>query len=843
MISWAVLRIWILFASVFSATAFAQKKSDDSFDPEAIRFFEMEIRPLLHNNCLACHDNQKKTSGLTLESREAILAGGNRGSAAVLGKPQESLLVQAVEYNSALKMPPTGKLKDIEIAALKRWVEIGLPWPDAKVSQDKGKASNHWSFRAPIRPAEPKLKNPAWVRNPIDSFILARLEQEGLKPSSEADKSTLIRRASLDLLGLPPSPEEADQFLADKGLDAYERLVDRLLASPHYGERWGRHWLDAARYADTNGFGFDRPRVMWRYRDWVIRAINQDMPFDQFVTEQIAGDLLPNATIEQKIATGFHRNTMINEEGGVDQEQYRIESVFDRVKTTGAVFLGLTTGCAQCHDHKYDPISQREFYQLFAFFNNQEEPIAKVVHPAEVSKYREISADFELEKLRLQSEIAKRQSEMPRLVAEWEKTLKEIDLKNLPSNVQAILKIPAGQRELAQEEDLEKYYKESDTLYQGRLKALELLVETPNPLNPNQYTAMIFEEKSTPRETHVLIRGDFLKPGVKVFPGVLSVLNPLEKGDSSPNRLDLAKWLLNGKNPLTARVTMNRVWLRHFGRGLVKTSEDFGAQGEKPSHPELLDWLATEFIHQGWSLKAMHRLIMTSSMYRQSSRLTPELKERDPENVLLARSPRLRVEAEIVRDIALTASGLIQHQIGGPSVFPPQPASITDLSRGNLVWVPATGKDRYRRGMYTFWKRTSPYPGLTVFDAPTADETSVRRIISNTPLQALTTLNDEVFVEAARAFALRLLKEVPDNDEARLRRAFRMCVGRDPDLFEARTLRGYLKNELDRSRMNQDIATGLMPGTTPSNVEPAQFAAWFGVSRVLLNLDETITRE
>ena len=841
-----VLYAAILASLILSAPpTFSQQKSPESFSPEAIQFFEMEIRPLLHTHCVACHDDQKRTSGLSLESREGILRGGNRGPAVVPGQPDHSRLIQAVQYTSDPKMPPTGKLKDEQIVALKRWVTLGLPWPDANALQrQKAAASNHWSFRPPVRYSEPKVGLATWVRNPIDGFVLARLEKEGLKPSPEADKVTLVRRLYLDLLGLPPSPSEVDQFLADKNSEAYERLVERLLASPHYGERWGRHWLDVARYADTNGFGFDNPRVMWRYRDWVIQALNRDMPFDQFVIEQLAGDLLPNATVDQKVATGFHRNTMINEEGGVDQEQYRVEAVFDRVKTTGAVFLGLTIGCAQCHDHKYDPITQREFYQLFAFYNSQDEPIIRTVAPTEVPHYRQITSDFEVEKLRLQEEIAKRNTEMGRLLVEWEKGLTPEDKKGLPSNIQAILKVSPEQRELIQVEDLEKYYKESDSAYQDRLRALQLLAETPNLHNPNQYTAMVLQEKDSPRETHILIRGDFLKPGVKVSPGVPAVLPALENQDRSvPNRLDLARWLVSEENPLTARVTMNRLWQHYFGRGLVKTSEDFGTQGEKPSHPELLDWLATEFFRRGWSLKAMHRLIVTSATYRQTSQVSSEQKERDPENILLARSPRLRVEAEIVRDIALTVSGLVNPQTGGPSVFPPQPPGITDLSRGNLIWVTATGKDRYRRGLYTFWKRTSPYPGLTVFDAPTADETTVRRIRSNTPMQALTTLNDEVFVEAAQAFALRLLKEVPGDDSARLRYGFRLCVAREPDHFETNTLIAVLQNGVNQFKTNLKGARALLPKYASNEVDPARFAAWFGLARVMLNLDETITRE
>jgi hypothetical protein len=502
----------------------------------------------------------------------------------------------------------------------------------------------------------------------------------------------------------------------------------------------------------------------------------------------------------------------------VDQEQYRIEALFDRVSTTGTVFLGLTIGCAQCHDHKYDPIAQREYYQLMAFFNTQDEPAIKVVRAPDVERYRRIAADFQVEKLKVESDLARwKAAALDRMTA-WEKGLSEPDKAKLPGNIQAILKVPANKRELTDAEDLETYYRENDTEYARLQRAHEILVSAPSPRNPDQFTAMVLQERDAPRKTHVLIRGDFLKPGVEVSPDTPAVLPPLEKS-KQPTRLDLARWLVSPANPLTARVTMNRVWQHYYGRGLVKTSEDFGTQGEKPSHPELLDWLATEFVAQHWSLKAMHRLIVTSATYRQSSSVAPALEERDPENALLARAPRYRVDAEIVRDIALAASGLLNPEIGGASVFPPQPPGVTDLSRGNMPWVVATGKDRYRRGMYTFWKRTSPYPSLTVFDSPTADAATVRRSRSNSPMQALTTLNDEAYVEAAQALAQRVLNDASPNDAARLRYAFRLCVGREPDGFEKDALSTLLRKS------------------------GAAQQGWFDVARALLNLDETITRE
>ena len=815
----------------------------EEFTRKALHFFEMEVRPLLHGNCLACHSHETKSSGLSLESRESTLSGGNRGPTVRPGDPEHSRLIQAVMQVGDLKMPPTGKLRDEEITVLRRWIELGLPWP--KTVASPAPRSDHWAFQVILRSTVPSVKNSAWVRNPIDNFILARLEKEGLPPSSEADRVALIRRLKLDLLGLPPSPTEVDRFLADQSSDAYPRIVEQFLESAHYGERWARSWLDVARYADTNGFGFDAPRVIWRYRDWVIQALNQDLRFDQFVIQQLAGDLLPNATLNQKIATGFHRNTMINEEGGVDQEQYRVEAIFDRIKTTGTAFLGLTVGCAQCHDHKYDPISQREYYRLFAFFNNQDEPVINTVRPSEVDSFRRISADFKLEKLRLETKIAKREAELIDLISQWEGRLTEEKRKKAPPNIQKILQIPAGQRTLTQVEDLETFYKEEqDPIYLEHQRALELLISTPNQQNPDQFTTLVFEEKGEPQGSHILIGGDFLKPGGEVSPGVPAVLPPLGTQDGAvPNRLDLARWLVNKKNPLTPRVTVNRIWQRYFGRGLVPTPEDFGTQGKPPSHPKLLDWLATEFMRQGWSLKALHRLIVTSATYRQSSRVTPKLIKLDPQNILLGRSPRYRMGGEVVRDIALSIGGLLHHQIGGPSVFPPQPAGITNLSRGNLIWVTDVDQNRYRRGLYTFWKRTSPYPALITFDAPTADQTVVRRDRTNTPLQALVTLNDTLFVEAAKGLALRVLREAPLDEQARLGYAFRLCMARKPDRIEKETMATFLRNERERFRANLGQAQALIPQSAPAGLVPWRFAAWFSVSRVLLNLDETITRE
>jgi hypothetical protein len=790
---------------------------------EGVQFFESKIRPLLIKNCVVCHSEAKPTSGLSLESREAILNGGNRGHAVDLGSPESSLLLQAVEQAGALKMPPGAKLPETQRADFRRWVEMGLPWTEATAAKPVvRKGADHWAFKKP-QATEPPQDPSGWSRTSVDRFLLARMKEAGLAPSPEAPKSTLIRRVHLDLTGLPPTPADVDDFLKDTRPDAYEKLVEKLLASPHYGERWGRHWLDAARYADTNGFGFDNPRVMWRWRDWVIQALNRDMPFDQFVTEQLAGDMLPNASLDQKIATGFHRNTMINEEGGVDQEQYRVEAVFDRVATTGTVFLGLTLGCSQCHDHKYDPVSQREFYQLFAFFNQQEEPVINVVTPADVDRFRRVSSTYAVERLRLQAAVAERRAELVGEMAVWESKLTPSERKKLPGNVQAVLAVPAGQRTLEQVRQVEVYFFDLDNELTERERKLTLLSNTPNDKNPNQFTAMVLAEREKPRASNVLIGGDFLKKGIAVKPAVPAFLPLLTPANGTPTRLDLALWLTSPEHPLTARVTVNRIWQQYFGKGIVRSSEDFGTQGDKPTHPELLDFLALEFQRLKWSQKALHRMIVTSAAYRQSSHVTADHQQKDPDNVWLARFPRVRVEAEVVRDIALAVSGLLNPQVGGPSVFAPQPAKVTDLSRGNLIWVNASGPDRYRRGIYTFWKRTSPYPAFTTFDAPTADATNVRRTRSNTPLQALTTLNEELFVEAAEALASRVLKEAPPADLARLDYAYRLVLARQPDGVERDSLLSLLATEKKHGASEKK--------------------AWFAISRTLINLDEAITRE
>ena len=659
------------------------------------------------------------------------------------------------------------------------WVGLGL----------SAKGGEHWAFIAPHRHPPPTIKQTDWPKNAIDHFILAELEDANLQPSTEADKITLLRRVYLDLIGLPPTPTEVKAFLADKRPDAYERIVDQLLASPRYGERWGRHWLDAARYADSDGYSHDAPRIMWQYRDWVIRAINDDLPFDQFVIEQLAGDMLPDATAAQRIATGFHRNTQINTEGGVDREQFRIDSIFDRISTTGEVLFGLTFGCAQCHDHKYDPIKQVEYYQMFAYYNQVDEPRHEIPTAA--------------------------------------------DLNAQTAHDQKITALTTKVNNEEQGSD-------------GR-KKLEAELAQLKKKRPRATTALVMMQRSTPRMTHRFIQGNFTRPAEEVKPGVPSILHSFPKAETA-NRLDFARWVTSRNNPLMARVTVNRMWLHYFGKGIVETENDFGTQGSAPSHPALLDWLATEFMRAQWSRKTMHRLMVTSATYRQSSKRRADLTDTDPYNKLLGRQSRLRLDAEIVRDNALAASGLLSTKMGGPGVFPPQPPGCMNLGQHRRNWTASKGEDRYRRAVYTYRWRATPHPALKVFDAPDAFASCTRRIRSNTPLQALTLLNDPAFFEIAQGLAERILKEGDKTDKARIVLGFQLCLAREPDARELTVLESFLNKQ--RQLYAGMDAVALVPVVQHAHdsqaldeAQRSEQAAWIMLARVLLNLDETITRE
>ncbi len=682
--------------------------------------------------------------------REAAL----EKEAFVPGKPQDSQLIERILTDDADElMPPPDSHKQLSAAQkdiLKRWIAEGAEYQP------------HWAFAAP----KPVDLPTGTAVHPIDHFIQATLGPHGLTSSPAAEPATLMRRVSLDLTGLPPSPAEVDAFVQASTRDAeaaYGALVDRLLGSPHYGERWGRWWLDQARYADSNGYSIDAPRQIWKYRDWVIGALNADMPFDQFTIEQLAGDLLPEAPVSQKIATGFHRNTQINEEGGIDKEQFRIDSVFDRVATTGTVWLGLTIGCAQCHDHKFDPIAQQEYYRLFAFFNNQDEPELKVPDPG--VDVRALTEELKEAEGRIKSYLEARAARL----AEWESGLTPEAVKSLPATVGRSLAVPVAKRSLAQRRTL-------CTAAEGGVGDFEELNGRYQKIGAQLdkgTTTLVMQERPQPRRTTVLIKGDFTRPAEEVTPGTPAVLHPFAKTSGPPNRLDLARWIMSPDNPLTARVIMNRIWQQYFGRGLVVTENDFGLTSTPPSHPELLDWLATTLVERKWSLKEMHRVIVTSHTYRQSSSDTPQLRDKDPNNFLLARQQRLRLDAEIVRDAALTASGLLSPKLGGPPVYPPIPDGVLNQGQSKRTWKQSQGEDKYRRGLYTFVYRASPPPGLSVFDAPEGFTTCTRRLRSNTPLQALTLMNDHGFFEFATA-----LEKIIQKDG--LETAFRRCTTRTP---------------------------------------------------------------
>lgn len=934
-----------------------------------------------------------------------------------------------------------------------RWLPLALlavgldvPVNALPEAPPKTQPNEHWSFRAPRRPTLPRVRAAGRTLGAIDSFVEARLEREPLDSSPRAGRATLIRRASLDLTGLPPSPQQVRAFVEDPAPDAYARLVDRLLTSPHFGERWAVWWLDAVRYADTNGYETDRTRTLWPYRDWVIDALNDDMAFDRFTIEQIAGDLLPDATLSQRVATGFHRNTYINEEGGHDWEQFRFESIVDRVHTTATVFLGLTLACAQCHDHKYDPVSQREYFQFFAFLNNADEPELEVpvanalearrAAEAQIAQLvRTRSSTFPLPagtKAGGSGETANRQQHLENRLAEWiqdaagktqrwhvlkplrfrselnatmetledgailvsgdrpeidtytidfetplesitafrlealphpslpdrgpgrgsmwddgsfalsefEVTTSPLDATGAEATAQNIVKgsfrrvtstfehekgpaahavdgdrhtswrtdkshgravfavfeatdplgFPGGTRlrlrlvqNLVHQQTLGHFRLSVTTapepfVVSGRSKELDDLLLEPQKrwsaeqrqqvrdhflsvapelkeLNeriqelenerPKLPATLILSEREQPRPTHLHVRGDFRRPAEQVPAGVPRALHPLPSG-SPRDRLTLARWLASKSNPLVARVIVNQIWQIYFGRGLVATPEDFGSQGEPPTHPKLLDWLATEFMRQGWSLKALHRAIVTSAVYCQSSRVDSAALETDPENRLLARGPRFRADAEVIRDIALTAAGLLEHRLGGPSVFPPQPVAVNKTSFGGDRWTDNTDGKRYRRGLYTFRKRSNPYPCLATFDAPGRNICSVKRQRSNTPLQALTLLNDITIVEASRAMAQRVLEEAAPTRHARITYAFRLCVSRDPEREERDVLQAFLERQVTRLQNGElPAATVVGKAPSPNGPKPATMdhAAWTVLCRALLNLDETITKE
>jgi hypothetical protein len=789
-----------------------------------------------------CHSAKKQESGLRLDLGGGVLRGGDGGPIVVAGDGLQSRLIRIVKGKDedVEVMPPEGeRLSQDEIAKIEAWIAAGAKVPEGEMRL--AVESEHWAFEKPVRAALPDRNISTSSSNAIDCFVIARLDAEGLTPSPQADRATLIRRLSLDLLGIPPTLAEVDAFVQDSRPEAYERLVDRLLASPAYGERWGRHWLDLARYADSNGFTRDFGREMWKYREWVIAAVNAGMPFDQFTIEQFAGDMLPDPSLDQLIATGFHRNTLTNDEGGTDQEQFRVDAVADRVDTTGVAYLGLTLGCARCHQHKYDPISQREYYQIFAFLNNCEEPNIDAPAPWQVDsgvvdRRNEIRQQIQ----QREEALAAQAEDFTKKQLEWEAAITPKFFRTLDGPTQIALEKKLEERDDVQKKLIVELYKKSDAAREAFPLVQQIAdLRASEPIIP---TAMILREKTEPRTTHIHRRGNFLDLGDRVEPMVPSALHPLQVVSSQATRLDFARWLVDANNPLTPRVIINRNWQRFFGRGIVETENDFGIQGTPPTHPELLNWLAIEFVESGWDVKAMHRLIVTSATYRQASRHRVELDEVDPSNKLLARQSRVRLDAEIIRDNALAVSGLLSRKIGGPSVHPPQPDGIYAFTQDQKPWETDTSEDRYRRGMYTYFWRSSPYPSLMAFDAPEANVTCTRRVRSNTPLQSLTLANDIQFIECARALADEVLKAECDDEGQRVELLFRRCFARAANERERSRLVALAAAQRDAFSHDPDAATALVGGEKPQSND-IELAAWTAAARVLMNLDEFITRE
>jgi hypothetical protein len=810
--------------------------------------FVRQVRPILAKHCFACHGAALQSNGLRLDNGADALRGGYSGPAILPGNSAKSRLIERVSSGKeGVRMPPAGpQLSAVEVATLRAWIDAGAAWPSETAAAPKAAQnpkSKHWAFQPVSNPAPPVVKNVKWVRNPIDAFVLAKLEKEDISPSPEAPKETLLRRLTLDLIGLPPTPQQVFEFLADTSESAYERAVDRLLATPQYGERWARPWLDLAHYADSDGYEKDQVRpYAWRWRNWVIDALNRDLPFDRFTIEQLAGDLLPNRTAEQWVATGFLRNTLTNREAGVDREEARFEQIVNRTNTVATTWLGLTMGCAQCHDHKYDPISQRDYYQLLAFFESADEqnidaPMAGEIGPylaalPEYTAKREaLLQEFSVSELFSPWEAKMREAiDFPGRSPEWDFSL--TSMKAMFDNAVKVLKRSATERTPRQQRELVDYFvfrtgsaPELDQNKITKFKELRAKLRALDEEFPSLTQAPVMVEDEAAPATCIRIKGDWRQKGISVPKNTPAVL-PAIGTEGKPDRLALARWLVSNQNPLTARVQVNRSWQEFFGRGLVRTSEDFGTMGEKPSHPELLDWLASNFI-EDWSLKRLHKTIVMSATYRQSSNARKELSTRDPENTLLARQARLRLPAELVRDAALSASGLLDTRIGGPSVRPPQPAGVAELGYGNSVkWVASKGKDRYRRGLYIHFQRTTPYPMLMNFDTPDSNVACTRRSRSNTPLQSLNLLNDEVFFEAANALAWRIENQAARSLTERLDTAFLFAVGRQPTESERRRLAQYHD---EQARIFAKENSKLSP--------------WVGVARVVLNLDEFITRE
>jgi mono/diheme cytochrome c family protein len=834
--------LYLVFASwVLLAGVAADVRAADSPLPAVVEF-NRDIRPILSDNCFACHGPDKNQRQAELQLHTEAGAFADRGGYKVLvaGKPADSELYRRITAADAgLRMPPAKAGKQLtrrQTELIRKWIEQGAKWQE------------HWSRIAPKRPEPPKVDDAAWSGNPIDRFILARLEQEGLKPSAEADRRTLARRLAFDLTGLPPEPEWVEAFEADQSAGAYEKLVDRLLASKHYGERLALSWLDLVRYADTGGYHSDNHRDITLYRDYVINAFNDNKRFDQFTLEQLAGDLLPGAATEHKIASGYNRLLMTTEEGGAQPKEYAAKYAADRVRNVSTVWLAATLGCAECHDHKFDPFTTREFYQFAAFFADiKEKAVGRqdqtlLPTPEQAAKLKQL--DDQVAPLR--KELDTQTPELDAALVKWEESARSAGAKGLPKEVTAILAVEAVKRTDKQKQDLAKYYRTIAPLLEPARKKLAALQREKDALLKQVSTTLI-SETVAPRTMRVLPRGNWLDDsGEVVAPGTPAALSRFDGKDKRATRTDLAKWLTASDNPLTARVFVNRLWKLFFGQGIVRTLDDFGSQGTWPTHLELLDWLAVEFRESGWDVKHMVKLMVMSRTYRQSSAVSEALRQRDPYNLLLARQARFRLDAEMVRDNALAVSGLLVRKIGGPSAKPYQPAGYwAMLNFPKREWQNDKGEGLYRRGLYTYWCRTFPHPSLVAFDAPSREECTVERPRSNTPLQALVLLNDPTYVEAARAFAERIVREGAQETEGRIQFAYRRALARKAQPEELKVLTGLYQQHLKQYQADGKAATALLgvgDRPAPKDLDATELAAWTSVARVLLNLHETITR-
>lgn len=843
-----LLVVWFV---VLGATFAVRQSAAQEID------FNRDIRPLLSENCFYCHgqDGNKRQAGLRLDVREDAIDGG----AIVPSDLDASLLIERIDTDDVdMMMPPIDSNRHLtadQKALLRQWIAEGAQY------------SEHWAFVKPERPEEPAVRNEAWVRNPIDRFVLAKLERQGLEPSPEADRETLIRRLSIDLIGLPPTPEEVKAFVSDTDPKAYEKVVERLLASPHYGERMALPWLDAARYADSNGFQQDGDTWQWIWRDWVVDALNKDMPFDQFTIWQLAGDLLPDATESQKIASAFNRNHMLNGEGGAIAEEQRFVNLFDRIDTTATTWLGLTVACAQCHDHKYDPITMRDYYQLMDAFNRVPEtgtpqffskrirvgrPLLELPTEENLAKIKE----FEDRINKLNEEL---QPHLNALFRGWREGVLEdgnaADVEKLAEPAKQVLAKPDEERSEEEKSllarELRKYFDQEVRSRFGndypQIKEIASIQKDLASYRAEQIPRVMIMSDDQPRETHILNRGQYLEKLEPVSFDTPAFLPDLAE-DQPRNRLGLANWLVSSEHPLTARVQANRMWQYFFGNGIVKTSEDFGVQSEYPQHKDLLDWLAVEFQDNGWSMKSIHRLIVTSATYRQTSNVSEELYQLDPENRLYARASRFRMPSMILRDWALATSGLLNDEVGGAPVYPYQPDAVWEAlaitKERDFTYPNSTGADLYRRSLYTFWRRT--VAPANMFDASDRQACRVRSSRTSTPLHALTTLNDPTWVEASRVLAGELLQMKLSSDQDRLDECFERVLSRTPTEFESKRLLAALNTQRELFRGNSEQAEQLLQiGEAPlaENLDAIEHAALTVLCLGILNLDEALTRQ